>query len=146
MAGKRTNVEQMTGPATNGFTKAYGTAHDSEDDVSNYGDGDSDYFHEYDHVDEDDHDDHDDDHDDHVEGERLLRGSDHLLLLRLRLPHSPPLHLGLRQGYHHHHHHHNHHYDHQHIITMVVIAPFEGGAGIRKGRHLPSGKVNFTTN
>ena len=38
MAGKRTNVEQMTGPATNGFTKAYGTAHDSEDDVSNYGD------------------------------------------------------------------------------------------------------------
>ena len=104
MAGKRTNVEQMTGPATNGFTKAYGTAHDSEDDVSNYGDGDSDHDHGYDHVDEDDH-------DDHVEGERLLRGSDHLLLLRLRLPHSPPLHLGLCQGYppppppppHHHH-------------------------------------------
>ena len=43
MAGKRTNVEQMTGPATNGFTKAYGTAHDSEDDVSNYGDHDHDH-------------------------------------------------------------------------------------------------------
>ena len=66
MAGKRTNVEQMTGPATNGFTKAYGTAHDSEDDVSNYGDGDSDHDHEDDHVDEDDDHDHDhDDHDDH---------------------------------------------------------------------------------
>ena len=30
---KTTNVEQMPGP-NNGFTKAYGTAHDSEDDVS----------------------------------------------------------------------------------------------------------------
>ena len=41
---KTTNVEQMT-PTTNGFTKAYGTAHDSEDDVSNhddYDDGDDD--------------------------------------------------------------------------------------------------------
>ena len=41
---KTTNVEQMT-PTTNGFTKAYGTAHDSEDDVSNhddYDDGDGD--------------------------------------------------------------------------------------------------------
>ena len=34
---KTTNVEQMT-PTTNGFTKAYGTAHDSEDDVSNHDD------------------------------------------------------------------------------------------------------------
>ena len=42
MAGKRTNVEQMTGPANNGFTKAYGTAHDSEDDVSNHGHDDDD--------------------------------------------------------------------------------------------------------
>ena len=32
---KTTNVEQIE-PRTNGFTKAYGTAHDSEDDVSNY--------------------------------------------------------------------------------------------------------------
>ena len=30
---KTTNVEQMPVP-NNGFTKAYGTAHDSEDDVS----------------------------------------------------------------------------------------------------------------
>ena len=44
MAGKRTNVEEMTpGTANNGFTKAYGTAHDSEDDVSNYGDHDHDH-------------------------------------------------------------------------------------------------------
>jgi len=32
MSAKRTNVEQMGPTTTNGFTKAYGTAHDSEDD------------------------------------------------------------------------------------------------------------------
>ena len=114
MAGKRTNVEQMTtGPTNNGFTKAYGTAHDSEDDVSNYGDRD-DHDHDHDYV--------DDDND--VEGEWLLRGSDHLPLLRLRLPHPPPLHLGLRQGYpppphephdpHDHDYNNNHHIHHNH--------------------------------
>ena len=52
---KTTNVEQMT-PTTNGFTKAYGTAHDSEDDVSNHDD--------YDDGDDDDGDDDNDDDED----------------------------------------------------------------------------------
>ena len=60
MSAKRTNVETM-GPTTNGFTKAYGTAHDSEDDVSHYGDYDDDY--EYDDYDDND-DDYDNDEDD----------------------------------------------------------------------------------